>query len=503
MQENRRQFLRQTAIGFGWMAVGIDCATFDSCVQQIANRPTRRDINTLAANDPIVQAYKSAVTQMKALPGTDRRNWNNQADIHANFCPHGNWFFLPWHRWYLSYFERICRKLSGMQDFALPYWNWTKNPTVPAVFWGGAGNPLFDSTRTIGQNDAISSSVVGSCVVDQILNDTNFLTFGSDSITLAQDQRTPAGSGALEATPHNNVHGAVGGDMGRVSLSPRDPIFWLHHNMIERCWVEWNLVRNHPNTNHNDWTSRHFTEFCDEDGNPVDVRVDTGLLLPVLSYQFDDLPTVNPCGAPGAHMLAPQPTPGGSGQAGGSWKKVNHPENRAAQDSLKALAQAGAAVRLDVIQRFASRDGRIVVPLAKPVAVRLGAETATLRGALEGGRRILVRFNGVTMNHTGDFFVKVFLNKPDATASTPDTDPHFVGGFGFFDHQHAGHPGPDTGNFHLDVSVTARRLGIEGTEVGVTIALAPFPGRQPQTMSLEITSMELQIVADVIERQNK
>jgi hypothetical protein len=34
--------------------------------------------------------------------------------------------------------------------------------------------------------------------------------------------------------------------------SPLDPIFWTHHCMIDRCWVEWNITRNHANTSASD-----------------------------------------------------------------------------------------------------------------------------------------------------------------------------------------------------------------------------------------------------------
>ena len=86
-----------------------------------------------------------AVAAMKALPQSDPRNWIRFADIHRNFCPHGNWYFLPWHRAYISSFERICRELSGKRDFALPYWNWTADRQFPAAFAAGDrnSNPLF------------------------------------------------------------------------------------------------------------------------------------------------------------------------------------------------------------------------------------------------------------------------------------------------------------------------------------------------------------------------
>lgn len=492
MEQNRREFLKMAALSAGWLTVA-GCS-FQSCEQQIANRPTRRDINTLAPNDPIIQAYKSAITQMKALPASDPRNWINQANIHANHCPHGNWLFLPWHRWYLTYFERICQKLSGMADFALPYWNWVKDPTVPAVFWGDSSNPLFDGTRQIAPNQAIDPSLVGCSVVGGIMGDANFFDFASDSITLAQDQRTSAGFGNLEGTPHNGVHGAVGGDMGFITLSPRDPIFWLHHNMIEKCWVEWQFVRNNPNTSDNNWISRHFTEFVDQDANPVDVQVGVGQLLPILSYQFDNLPVIpNPC--PGN-----QPAPAGADQWPAKWRKFNTIRTRTEQDRLKARAQAGAKVTLNIIQRFPPAAS-VTVAVGRPAAVRLAAPAATLKSALAAGQRALIRFNGVTLNHTTDFFVKVFIDKPDASAATPDTDPHFVGSFAFFDHEHGGQA--DRGNFRLDASAVVKRLKLEGATVGINIVLAPFPNRRLKTSALEIASAEIQIVKDQIERGAK
>jgi len=60
---------------------------------------------------------------------------------------------------------------------------------------------------------------------------------------------------ALEKGPHNDVHRAVGGfdssgspagDMN-TSRSPADPIFYLHHAMVDRLWWEWQ--KGHPGKN--------------------------------------------------------------------------------------------------------------------------------------------------------------------------------------------------------------------------------------------------------------
>src|SRR5258708_29584453 len=139
----RREFLKLTSLGAAGLTAG-GCSCFDDLLQKILHRPVRKNIATLSPNDPILLALDAAVAAMKALRPSDPRNWANQANIHNNHCPHSNWLFLPWHRAYLYYFEEICRELSGMSDFALPYWNWSTSPQVPTPFWSGN---LTDATR--------------------------------------------------------------------------------------------------------------------------------------------------------------------------------------------------------------------------------------------------------------------------------------------------------------------------------------------------------------------
>ncbi|NBC97340.1 MAG: twin-arginine translocation signal domain-containing protein, partial [Deinococcus-Thermus bacterium] len=83
-----------------------------------------------------LEGYKNAVRAMLALPPEDPRNWYRNAMTHLLDCPHGNWWFLVWHRGYLGWFERICREVTDNPAFALPYWDWTEEPKVPASFWG-------------------------------------------------------------------------------------------------------------------------------------------------------------------------------------------------------------------------------------------------------------------------------------------------------------------------------------------------------------------------------
>ena len=89
----------------------------------------------------VLASYKKAIRAMLALPPSDPRNWYRLTLIHTLDCPHGNWWFLPWHRGYVGWFERICRELSDDRDFALPYWDWTQEPRVPHAMFDDVLDP--------------------------------------------------------------------------------------------------------------------------------------------------------------------------------------------------------------------------------------------------------------------------------------------------------------------------------------------------------------------------
>jgi tyrosinase len=57
-------------------------------------------------------------------------------------------------------------------------------------------------------------------------------------------------SSQLEGTPHNTAHTYIGGpDLfgGRGSAS--DPLFWVHHCMVDYPWYKSNIELGNNNTN--------------------------------------------------------------------------------------------------------------------------------------------------------------------------------------------------------------------------------------------------------------
>lgn len=188
---------------------GISIATLGSPARLLAQRGSvvRRSIHSMSPGDPDLAAMSRAVAAMKALPQSDARNWIRFADIHRNFCPHGNWYLLPWHRAYLAAFENICRELSGKADFALPYWNWTSNRQLPAAFTDdGNANPL-NHPRPGANGLRLADDMVGPRVISRILSSPDFEAFGStrprgQNSADSQWQRRLGSKTELEFNPH-------------------------------------------------------------------------------------------------------------------------------------------------------------------------------------------------------------------------------------------------------------------------------------------------------------
>ena len=466
---SRRNFIKgASALGITGMAIATGAC--ESWWKKIKDRPTRRNIANLAANDPIIQTYKDAVAAMKALPAGDGRNWTKQAEIHLNKCVHGNWWFLPWHRAYLFYFEAICRKLTGNNDFALPYWNWTTSPSIPAPFWG-AGNPLLNNTRGATQGSVVNSSICGAGNVNTILGQTNFLLFASAEAA-AQNQN--AGYGQLEGGPHNYVHGFVGGEMATY-MSPLDPVFWCHHNMIECLWVDWNVNKSNPNTNDADWSSFTFNDFVDADGNAAPIQVATTLLFPILSYQFE------PC-APGAPPAVTKD-----------------------KATLERFLREGGPHKLDYIKRYELRRP-LTLPVGRSEPARLKVEPEAFRTVLDpnGREKAVLTIDEVEVPPKQDVFVRVFVNKPDASATTSLEDPHYAGSFAFFccpDPAHAGMavaPTPKL-RYLVDTTETVRRLSQAGSlsaDLDVTLVAVPVEDqRRIETPSVTLGRVELAVAS--------
>jgi tyrosinase len=181
--------------------------------------------------------------------------------------------FLPWHRMYVYYFERVLRQTLGDPSFTLPYWNYNAAGTraLPKQFIspGGTQNSLWSASRYPNSNSG------------------NPLT-GLDLNALQQPSYSGFSS-TLDFGLHGNVHVQVGNPhgMGALPWAANDPVFWMHHCNIDRLWASWNSSGGvNPTTV--TWLNQTFT-FADENCNQVTPRVGDFSATDSLGYQYDHL----------------------------------------------------------------------------------------------------------------------------------------------------------------------------------------------------------------------
>src|SRR5579862_2941122 len=122
----------------------------------------RKSVYSLPAGDTTLDWYNKAVKELLSRPISNPTSWRYMAGVHGapssearpsgaaaywDVCQHGTWYFLPWHRAYITMFEAVVAdcvaKLGGPSDWALPYWNYSEdiatNPnarSLPPAFLG-------------------------------------------------------------------------------------------------------------------------------------------------------------------------------------------------------------------------------------------------------------------------------------------------------------------------------------------------------------------------------
>jgi len=202
-----------------------------------------------------------------------------------NFVIHFTGYFLPWHRSFVHRFERALREECGFTG-TQPYWDWTKdaddfynshifNPD-PKTGLGGWGDPSDDFQITTG---ALASDFVRHYPVPHRIHRNYTLiswgSFGDGTPPITLPLNTFIAPERVEAMvdglpgdflgfqtlfengngSHGAIHQMIGGDLfGICPLSagpacvqgawtPNDPLFILHHAMVDKLWDDWQRRR--------------------------------------------------------------------------------------------------------------------------------------------------------------------------------------------------------------------------------------------------------------------
>ncbi|GAB1737296.1 hypothetical protein NU219Hw_g1222t1 [Hortaea werneckii] len=227
-------------------------------------------------------------------PGVKSRH-DEFVATHINYTMriHDTADFLAWHRTFIHFWEQDLKNLCGYTG-VLPYWNWaldaeapqdspvfngdeysmgsngeyvdgrsdtwlsTMDVTYPPGTGGGCvqSGPFSDYTVNLGPLDLPNTDNVNSsfqynprCLVRDINPwfTQRYNTFSNVTETVLdniyiedfQDYMQGYKGSNNKFGVHGGGHWQTGGSMSDFHSSPADPIFFLHHGMIDKTWTIW------------------------------------------------------------------------------------------------------------------------------------------------------------------------------------------------------------------------------------------------------------------------
>ncbi|TID01370.1 Tyrosinase ustQ [Colletotrichum higginsianum] len=169
---------------------------------------------------------------------------------------HGVGAFLPWHRWFMTVHENLLRQECGYKG-PIPYWNEQEDqaagPLTAASIWGtdpaasfGTGLTHQDGCIADGPFTGVRYDVniqlergAEKCLAYD-LKQAQFDLVSQEIVDACYSLNSYEDfNNCLGGTPHTSGHYAIGGTMDDVSLSPADPLFFMHHTNLDRLWWQW------------------------------------------------------------------------------------------------------------------------------------------------------------------------------------------------------------------------------------------------------------------------
>ena len=391
----------------------------------------RRSVNNMSLDDPDLETYREFVGLMRNKPQTDLVSWIGFANQHGDtekvkYCPHGNWYFLPWHRGYMEMYEKAAAVLTNNPKFAMPYWDWTTLRKLPTAFtdttYKGKPNPLYvpgrgdDASKkrnALTNGYKLTDALVGPKVIASIYKETVYEAFGtSRNHNPKQNDLDPkwvtmmnGHQGILERTPHNNVHNNIGVYMPAWN-SPRDPIFMMHHGNIDRIWAGWNALGRKNSTDHL-WLDMPFTNnYISPNGECYTKVVKDLQSTSALGYTYDNLP---------------------------------QPDNMKVYtfrtQNLTALFDPAKKSTLFKIKQSNTRAATLAAPLSLSFPLEAQALQEVLKPVAKNteGRELVALISNIKISDNVQA-IRVFINRETVNLDVPDTDPHYVTTLAFLKH---------------------------------------------------------------------
>jgi polyphenol oxidase len=404
---------------------------------------------------------------------------------------HHNWLFLPWHRAYLYFHERILAmlleddarrhprdwskaRLKVLPGFALPYWDWdtmgrdrfprevyeegslkhaerfrpgTTFPSVPPILLTKDRN--FLSQRWY-------KDLINGPRISKMMNSEPNVFFGGpgrERVVNGQSVLLEQPSSASDY-PHNLIHDFTGMKMQDVMLSPQDPIFFAHHCNIDRLWDLWSSGENphrgpvrHPLRD--EWEKAFFYLYSEK---RVWVKIRISDVVPESGHQR------------ALHVTYHHPP-----KEKRIWAFKKRPERVQAPP---AFLPEGPLLE--------------IVPPLKPIELKAAPERRSVplrdtRAAQElpkikkgSAPEWVLHIDDVQVPENGPIFFNVFFNLPGGPSEKDFESPNFIG-------QASGLEPPPTGryNFAFDLLDDVGRLFVNAEELVITLVPPDLPVPAP------------------------
>lgn len=194
--------------------------SFENLIQAQSIRKNYQEM-TQSERDALVDAFYQLRNGADLVNDLATYHNNNFSAIHFNLPnnPESD-VFLAWHRRQIFELEQAMQDINP--NISIPFWDWTTDNSVNSDLWAQNFLGQFDSdwnlNRSLGGGQLPANSDVNS-----LQSISNWLDY----------------SNTFErGVVHVGAHVWTGGIMSG-GASPRDPVFYLHHGMVDKLWQDW------------------------------------------------------------------------------------------------------------------------------------------------------------------------------------------------------------------------------------------------------------------------
>jgi tyrosinase len=379
--------------------------------------------------------------------------------------------FLPWHRMYVLFMERIIREISGVPEFAMPYWNYTSDdPALRGIVPIQFRLPTDPIYGCLYRPDRKTLANSGQPIQQGQPGDPMDISVPMAKTTYSTVNKVQGFCRAVDSGVHSRLHILVGTgrNMGSVPYAGRDPLFLVHHANIDRLWASWN-ANGGVNPTTASWARKAFV-FADPLGQRVSSRLRDYFDVAALGYGYD--------------MLVPPPVATGT-------------------STLMMAMQTDTGTRNNAVAERVAKASDGAELGTKPVRVRLLPVAGTRRTRVLGldptqsGKRSYVVVSDLHTWKQPEVLYHLYLTPP-GTETRLDRE-HYVGNINFFDaefHDHGhGRMAEALGeNFYsFDVTELLKKIARSGaSNAGDALIITfvpggiPTPGANPLVATIEL-----------------